>query len=148
VKTLEARVVAAEIERDQINVILDFTRRDLESKKACIDMAKTEIQEASVESDKAAIETVKSFETQEDSHEIEKAAIDTAKASETQASVSRQHECHLCSDSEVDALFLCGHVACCMSCASKLPGTKEGDELVVHCPLCREEGPFRRIYFA
>jgi len=110
VKTLEARVVAAEIERDQVSVVLDFTKRELASKKAAIDTAKT-------------------CENQE-------------------GSASHQHECSLCMDAEADALFLCGHVACCMSCAEMLPATIEGDELVASCPICREEGPFRRIYFA
>jgi len=110
VKTLEARVVAAEIEKDQVSVVLDFTKRELESKKATIEMAK-------------------GLETQE-------------------GSASHQHECSLCLDAEADALFLCGHVACCMSCAEMLPATMQGDELVARCPICREQGPFRKIFFS
>ena len=55
------------------------------------------------------------------------------------------HQCKVCFIEESDAMFPCGHVACCMSCAEQLPTLPFSDS--VRCPMCRTEGEYKKVYF-
>lgn len=59
---------------------------------------------------------------------------------------SNAHECNVCCNADSDALFPCGHVYCCVPCAHglRLPENKS----VPSCPVCRADGPFKKIHFA
>jgi len=75
-------------------------------------------------------------------------ASDTQTGSVSSALTSHNHECSLCLDAESDALFPCGHVACCVTCAHQLSATANHADSEARCPICRAQGGFRKIYFA
>jgi len=122
-KKFHSKLAASKADRDRMSAKLESTSRELERKKAAIEEAKTKFSLLSAER-RESLE----------------------KRPETQ-SLTRQHECTLCMNENVDALFPCGHVACCMICALKLP-TTDSDKFMVCCPFCREEGHPRKLYFA
>jgi hypothetical protein len=55
------------------------------------------------------------------------------------------NECKLCYNAECDAVFPCGHAYSCMACAFSIQ-VAEGKSFA-SCPVCRAEGPFRRLHF-
>jgi len=120
---LHERAITAQTERNAISTTLQTTNRELKSEQAALDEAKMKISMLSAE-------LLQSLEKRPESD-----------------SVSLQHECTLCMNAEVDALFPCGRVACCMTCAFKLPADN-ADEFAARCPFCREKGQFKKVYFA
>ena len=56
------------------------------------------------------------------------------------------HECNICCNTDSNALFPCGNVFCCMPCALGIR-ILEGKDCA-SCPVCRTDGPFKRIYFS
>lgn len=122
-KKLRSKLAVSKADRDRVNATLESLNKKLERKEAAIEEAKTKISLLSAE-------LRESLE--------KKPETDT---------VSHQHECTLCMNADVDALFACGHVACCMTCAFKL-AADNADEFAARCPFCREKGQFKKVYFA
>jgi len=124
VAILHERAITAQTERNAISTTLQTTNRELESKKAALNEAKTKIRLLSTEL----------RETLQDRPEM----------------TSHQHECSLCMNAEADAIFPCRHVACCMRCAFDIYADQNPTpvEFVARCPICREHGEFRKVYFA
>jgi len=56
--------------------------------------------------------------------------------------------CCVCLNTQSDALFPCNHVPCCMACAYQVSASENLAEGVARCPICREQGEFKRIIFA
>jgi len=123
VKKFRSQLAASRAHCDRVNAGVKNAIRELHKRRATIEEAKTKISLLSAE----LLENLD-------------------KRSESD-SVSHQHECTLCMNSDVDALFACGHVACCMTCAFKLPADN-ADEFTTRCPFCREKGQFKKVYFA
>jgi len=55
------------------------------------------------------------------------------------------HQCKVCFAADSDAFFSCGHLACCMACAKKLP--ERAGSTAVHCPKCQKKGHYKKVFF-
>jgi len=123
VKKFRSQLATSKADRDRVNAAMKNAIRELQKRGAVIEEARLKIGLLSTE-------LLESLEKRPES-----------------VTVSHQHECTLCMNADVDALFACGHVACCMTCAFKLPADN-ADEFTARCPFCREKGQFKKVYFA
>lgn len=59
------------------------------------------------------------------------------------------HICAMCLDELADTCLVgCGHVCLCMDCADSLPGSGIRKDRRVECPMCREKGPYIKIFYS
>ena len=59
------------------------------------------------------------------------------------------HICAMCLDELADTCLVgCGHVCLCLDCADSLPGSGTRKDRRVECPMCREKGPYIKIFYS
>jgi len=122
-RKFRSKLAASKADRDRISATLQTTRKELGGKKAAVKEANTKISLLSAE------------------------LLESLEKGPQTTFVAHQHECAVCMNADADALFPCGHVACCITCALKLP-TTNSNELEARCPFCREKGQPKKLYFA